>query len=242
MARPTREDSIYRVALHKNGGYMYATTHPYTMTDDGKRKYSMLHWSTVTPELKFVPGKQYLYASVEERKKLIFPEGWDLSEIDKLSSNHKQGRKAYEGEDVNRFYGDVWLLEQVAAKVGLTKDLTMGFDRQRNWSEEGKTGRLFILLVALIISSYVRHIWKSTELKDEFGSTLDVLDEMRFIRCVEHKGKLRHITPFVGGQVDICKAFGIDIPEGCAPLYRSRKAPEKRRGRPKKPQAVKLES
>jgi len=597
MARPTREDSIYKVALHKNGGYMYATTHPYTMTEDGKRKYSMLHWGTVTPDLKFVPGKQYLYASVEDRKKLIFPKGWDLSEIDKLPSNHKQGRKAYEGEDVNRFYGDVWLLEQVAAKVGLAKDLTvvfnenlemvqdvltlaffpyltgysysrlarwqkiaklpstreltptmitrltqsitesqrmemfklraarlekdelcavdstsrsawgktltdikwgknkeriplpqtlevvvysltshmpiyyrtfpgnipdsrsvetiltdlqhagfprvilvtdrgyeslqnleryilrgqpmimcvsvhqkfvlekilafgaidgrpgdmaldlasklyykqysleyevrgngdtvhkadrlklnlyfnpvrraeelasldieieqqrlalqaildagdvldddatikrnynwfkleyneadrklisftlndkkvsnakraagffanttlgldktalealeaygfrdeqekyfnqmkgqMGFDRQRNWSEEGKTGRLFILFVALIISSYVRHIWKSTELKDKFGSTLDVLDEMRSIRCVEHKGKMRHITPFVGDQVDICKAFGIDIPEGCAPLYRSRKAPAKRPGRPKKPKAVKLES
>lgn len=35
----------------------------------------------------------------------------------------------------------------------------MGFDRQRNWSEEGKTGRLLILFVSLIISSYVRHIW-----------------------------------------------------------------------------------
>ena len=79
-------------------------------------------------------------------------------------------------------------------------------------------------------------------LKDRFGSTLDVLDEMRSIRCIEHKGKLRHITPFVGDQMDICKAFGIGIPDGCAPLYRSRKAPEKRRGRPKKPQAVKLES
>ena len=49
------------------------------------------------------------------------------------------------------------------------------------------------------------------------------------------------MTPFVGGQVDICKAFGIDIPDGCAPLYRSRLAPEKLRGWPKKPQAVKLE-
>ena len=38
-----------------------------------------------------------------------------------------------------------------------------------------------------IISSYVRHIWKSTGLKDRFGSTLDVLDEMRSIRCIERK-------------------------------------------------------
>ena len=30
--------------------------------------------------------------------------------------------------------------------------------RQRNWSEEGKTDRLLILFVGLILSSYVRHI------------------------------------------------------------------------------------
>lgn len=80
MARLTKVDSIYRMSLHKNGGYMYATTHPYTVTEDGKRKYSCLHWGTVTDELKFIPGKQCLYASPEERAKLIFPEGWDLSE------------------------------------------------------------------------------------------------------------------------------------------------------------------
>ena len=64
MARPTKADSIYRVALHKNGGYMYATTHPYTITDDGKRKYSCLHWGTVTEGLKFIPGKQYKIRSM----------------------------------------------------------------------------------------------------------------------------------------------------------------------------------
>ena len=30
MARLTKADSVYRMSLHKNGGYMYATTHPYT--------------------------------------------------------------------------------------------------------------------------------------------------------------------------------------------------------------------
>ena len=29
--------------------------------------------------------------------------------------------------------------------------------------------------------------------------------------------KMKVITPFVGSQVDICKAFGFDIPDGCAP-------------------------
>ena len=92
----------------------------------------------------------------------------------------------------------------------------LGFDRQRNWSEEVKTGRLLILFVGLILSSYVRHIWKSTDLHKSFSSTLEVFDEMRSIRCVEHTGKTKHITPVVGAQIDIANAFGFKIPDGCA--------------------------
>lgn len=63
----------------------------------------------------------------------------------------------------------------------------LGFDRQRNWSEEGKTGRLLMLFVGLILSSYVRHIWKSTDLHKSFLSTLEVFDEMRSIKmCGAH--------------------------------------------------------
>ena len=43
---------------------------------------------------------------------------------------------------------------------------------------------------------------------------------------------LRH---FVGKQIDICKAFGFGIPDGCQPKCASRKAHEKRHGRPAKP-------
>ena len=107
-------------------------------------------------------------------------------------------------------------------------------DRQRNWSEEGKTGRLFILFVSLILSSYVRYIWKSSKLYDLFSSSLDVLDEMRPIRLIEHTNRTKLITPFVGAQVDICKAFGFDIPEGCAPTYTSRQKLSRKRGRPPK--------
>lgn len=78
MAIPTREDSIYRVSLHKNGGYTYASTHPYAIDGSGKRKYSALHWGTVVEGNRFIPGKQYLYAGTEESKRLIFPEGMEL--------------------------------------------------------------------------------------------------------------------------------------------------------------------
>jgi hypothetical protein len=107
-------------------------------------------------------------------------------------------------------------------------------DRQRNWSEEGKTGRLLILFVSMIISSYVRHVWKSTRLRELFPSSLDVIDEMRPIRMIEHSNRTRIITPFVGAQVDICEAFGFDIPKGCAPTYVSRQKAKRKRGRPRK--------
>jgi hypothetical protein len=111
----------------------------------------------------------------------------------------------------------------------------LGFDKQQNWSEEGKTGRLLILFVSLMLTSYIRHIWKTTELKDLFESSLDILDEMRPIRCVEHTNRVKLITPFVGAQVDICKAFDVEIPEGCAPDYVSKRKFKRKRGRPRKP-------
>jgi len=107
-------------------------------------------------------------------------------------------------------------------------------DRQRNWSEDGKIGRLLILFVSLIISSHVRHVWKSSGLKNMFYSSLDVVDEMRPIRLIEHTNRAKVITPFVGAQVHICEAFGFQIPEGCQPVYASRQKPVRKRGRPPK--------
>lgn len=597
MSRPTKEESIYKVSIHKNGRYQYAATHPYTVDENGKRRYVNCHWGTVEGGNRFIPGMRYIYASHEERSRLVFPGDWDMSEADKLSDSGQTGRPAYTDADKNRFYGDIWLLERVADKTGLRSDLmqvfsnnkekvnsvltlayfsvltghtfnrvarwqrterapyqkeltpsaityltqsiteeermalfrlraarlgddavcavdsttrsaygksladikwgknkegvrlpqtsevvvyslddhmpvyyrtfpgnvpdsrsigtlltdlrhagfpdivlltdrgyesiqnleryilngqkmimcvktgqklvlkhileygdfagapeqmsidldtkvfhkqydidymvkgngetahkadkfklniyfdpmrrgadimdlsaeiemqrralqdmkdsgypldddatvkslykwfdieydrksrlvknftlneqkagkarrTSGFyaiatlgmdltamrtwelyglrdeqekyfqqmkgqlgcDRQRNWSEEGKTGRLFILFAGLVLSSYVRHIWKSTDLHKKFSSSLEVFDEMRPIRCVEHTGKAKHITPFVGGQIDIANAFGFKIPDNCAPKYTSRKKDAARRGRPSKPKTTELES
>lgn len=114
----------------------------------------------------------------------------------------------------------------------------LGANRQRCWSEDGKNGRLFIYFVAMTLASYVKYIWNSTGLKKQFCSFTEVLDEMRPIRCVEHKGHARHITPFVGKQIDIANAFGFDIPDGCDAKYKSKKSREKKVGRPAKAKVV----
>ena len=131
MARTTRPDSIYRVSLHRNAGHTYAATHPYTLDASGKRKYSVLHWGTVTEDLRFIPGKRFLEAPEELRRKLVFPEGWDLSAAEAAGaqgagaggSEAPQHPLPYAAADAGKAYGDVWLLERVIGRFGVREDL-----------------------------------------------------------------------------------------------------------------------
>lgn len=112
----------------------------------------------------------------------------------------------------------------------------MGADRLRCWTEESSAGRQFILFISMILGSQVRHVWK-TKLKDSFSSSLEILDEMRSIRYIDHPGHAAKITPFVGAQLDICQAFGFTAPAGCDVNYVSMKVKEKKKvGRPRKKQ------
>ncbi|MDR1508997.1 MAG: transposase, partial [Synergistaceae bacterium] len=77
---------------------------------------------------KFTPGKAYILASPEERAKLIFPDGWDLSATELLSGARERGRPSYDGCDLNRSSGDIWLLEQLTEKLGIRQDLMKVFD------------------------------------------------------------------------------------------------------------------
>ena len=62
------------------------------------------------------------------------------------------------------------------------------------------------------------------------------------MHSIDHTGKMKVITPFVGSQVEICKAFGFDIPDGSAPVYISKaKSTTRKRGRPAKPKTSELE-
>jgi len=116
-------------------------------------------------------------------------------------------------------------------------------NRNRTWSEESYEGRQLIAFVGLILSSHIKHIWKSTGLCKKVTTTLEILDEMRSIRCIEHNHKAKFITPFVGSQLVICEAFGFKVPKGCGLGYKSKKHVEKKkRGRPPKAQNGKPKS
>lgn len=124
MSRPKIEGTNYKVTIHKNGGYRYASTQP-LLTDPktGKTYNKRIHWGTVDDKLKFHPGKTYIYASPTETAKLVFPDDWDMSEAEALKTNRGAGRPKSSSTDENKLYGDVWLLERVAEKTGVREDL-----------------------------------------------------------------------------------------------------------------------
>ena len=146
MPRKPDPDAPYKVAIHIDKGYRYASTQPATVDPNtGKRKYRRIHWGTVDDNNRFVPGRAYLFAPVEERSKLIFPEGWDLSEIEKLSGNRKRGRPVIESQDENRLYGDIWLLEQIAEATGIRADLLKVFGGNREMTDAVMTLAMYLL-------------------------------------------------------------------------------------------------
>ena len=82
--------------------------------------------------------------------------------------------------------------------------------------------------------AYVR----KAKLDREFRSLQSILDDMRPIGYIEHPNAKATITPFAGKQIEICEAFGFEIPEGCAPEYVARKTTKGMRGRPRKNKLV----
>ncbi|MGN1232943.1 MAG: transposase, partial [Candidatus Cryptobacteroides sp.] len=128
MPRKIDPEAQYRVSVHVNNGYRYASTQPAQIDEKtGKRIYRRIHWGTVDENNKFIPGKTFLLAAPQERAKLLFPEAWDLSEVKKLSGGREKGRPSIESQDENRLYGDIWLLEQIAEATGIRKDLMKTF-------------------------------------------------------------------------------------------------------------------
>ena len=78
--RPVREETPYKIIIHINGGRRYASTKINYTTEEGKKVSRHKHWGSIDENNRFHPNTTYFNASPAERKKLIFPEGLDLSE------------------------------------------------------------------------------------------------------------------------------------------------------------------
>jgi hypothetical protein len=157
MARPVDPDAQYRVKLHINNGYTYASTQPpYIDPDTGKKKYRHIHWGTVDENNMFTPGSPFFLATPEERALLIFPENWDLSKAERFTGLRVPGRPAYDGACQNRFYGDIWLLEQIAVKTGIRQDLETVFSGNHEIVDDILTLAMFPYLTKFNYSRVAR--------------------------------------------------------------------------------------
>ena len=92
MARHAEENTTYKVKIHLNNGYLYASTQPLVVDSErtsSRNKHMRIHCGTVDEDNRYHPNKTYLYADVSELRKLIFPEDWDMSEVASLPSERK---------------------------------------------------------------------------------------------------------------------------------------------------------
>ena len=101
----------------------------------------------------------------------------------------------------------------------------MGLRTQDCSTDSGKAGRSFCAYVGLILSTVVRATWrKSAELRQEFASSLDVLDEMHDVRWCGYPDGTIHMTSFLASQVRVCEAFGVEVLRECLSTSERRKA------------------
>lgn len=91
----------------------------------------------------------------------------------------------------------------------------------RTSTELSTDGRIFIQFLALTLNSAMYRVYNTNkELKKYFPTRKHMIEEIRSIRLIEHPKKAKILTEFVGKQVDICDAFGFEIPAGCRPSSR----------------------
>ena len=155
MARPIKTNSGYIVSIHRIGKYSYASTQRIDETKSGEKKsYKHIHWGTVDDNLRFIPGKNYLYASQEEKDRLIFPEGWDLSLTKRIGKPAAAPTDASVvitndgeiSENKNRFYGATWLLGMLADETGLREDLMSVFGNNQTVVDDILTIAMYLFL------------------------------------------------------------------------------------------------
>lgn len=125
------------MTIHKVGKYLYASTQRFfeAKTEEDASGFRHVHWGTLDADKVFHPYPCFLDLSPEERQKFIFPDDWNLRELEPYSAASagpvnpsvilaEQNALA---EAQSRLYGGVWLLERIGEKLGVQEDLQIVF-------------------------------------------------------------------------------------------------------------------
>ena len=192
-------------------------------TDSGNSKQTT-DLAEDTLHLQFGEKRYVVVYNSDKVKKEYARCGFFASCMYKMDITAKDAYKTYLSRD-----------EQEKSFFGLKDDINA--DKQECSSEEGQIGRLFIFFVANILVSTAKRVWKES-LSDNYDSYDEVLDTMESIRFIQFPDQA-HMTCFNTEQLEICKAFGVEVPTECLPatakeLLRKKLYPKKRGRKPKK--------
>ena len=81
MGRPRDEKTEFKVKIHNNAGYRYASTVTYIKDEKTKKpKQKYVHLGYVDRDLIFYPNAKFLALSKEDKAKFIFPSGWTVNQ------------------------------------------------------------------------------------------------------------------------------------------------------------------
>lgn len=151
--RPVDAMTRYRMFAHKVGGHVYAATrHSVVDEKSGKKKQKCMHWGKIDDENVFHPNKSFEYLTPDEQRKFIFPDSWKMDQLSKLSSMRGPGRASYDGSTRIRFYGDIWLMEQIARKRKVYQNLVTAFDGNEEIVADILSVAMYLYLVKLPLS------------------------------------------------------------------------------------------
>jgi len=135
--RPKNPNSQYTMTIHKVGKYLYASTQRFfeAKTEEEASGFRHVHWGTLDADKVFHPYPCFLYLTLQERQKFIFPDDWNLKELEQYSVasvvpvNHSviPVEQHVIAEAQSRLYGGVWLLERIGERLGVREDLLATF-------------------------------------------------------------------------------------------------------------------
>ena len=124
--RKADPNSRYRVYLHVDKKYKYGAVQEPSTDINGRKKYKVVHLGKVDENNVFYPNFRFQLLPLSERKKYIFPDGWDISQVnamnqDKTLKNGEPRQNATLTQDENG--GDV--LEDEFVKNSTAGESTM---------------------------------------------------------------------------------------------------------------------
>ena len=149
MPRKLDPEKQYRVTIHMSNGHRYATTQPYVLDPKtGKQVRRYKSWGTVDEDKKFHPNRNFMTVKPAERRRLIFPPDWDLSEVQILAkSSPSPSPSNILGTTL--MFGATWLLGEIASARGITQNLLEAF-----WGDEEMVNDVLTLTMYTYLTGF----------------------------------------------------------------------------------------